>query len=142
MGIVVAVGQRGLGKESPEKAIYALAHDHEHGDGEGVCARLFPSTYLDPHLARELGVPSEDSASAQTWKAGRQQCERDFGASREFESFDFREPRVHSIRMVPIHPSAGVTRAAKASVSLDGRKAQPVHLVEYKGDWTLLLVVK
>jgi hypothetical protein len=139
---VVALGLRGLGGESREKAIYGLAHDVEHRDPEGVCARLFPTTYLDPRLARELRVPSERPGPTKTWEEGRRACERDFGARGEFDTLDFSEPRVRSIRMIPIRPRAGVTRAAIASVSIDGRELRPLQLVEYEGSWKVVFVVR
>lgn len=138
---VLAVGLGSIGGESPEKAIYALAHDVEHRDAAGVCGLLFPSTYLPAAVARKLQVPDPGPPGQGTWESSRRECDRDFGKRAEFDSFDFLDPRVHRTEMVRVEAAGGITRAALASVALHGGRPQPVKLVEYRGSWKIVFEV-
>ena len=119
---VVLLGLRGTGEESPEAAIYGLAHAAEHRDREEACGRLFPSKLLPKSVARALGVSRARS---------RGDC------SREFETLDFDDPRVRDVRRVDIRASSGVTAAATASVLL-ANEPERLALVAYRGRWRVV----
>lgn len=141
IGVAVAVGLRGRGTESPEKAIYALAEAVEHRDAEEVCDRLFASVLLPRPLARELGVPEGDPGTPSAWEAERAECAREFGRNREFESLGFDDPRVRKVRTLPITPIDGIRRAASARATLGpSDRPQTLKLVDYRGSWKVVFI--
>lgn len=142
VAVTVVVGLRGTGQESPEAAIYSLAERLEHRDADRVCDRLFPSTSLPASIARALDVASSGDAIERSWEAERRECGREFGRRREFESFEFEDPRVLEVTSIPIRASGGLTRAAAATVTTDGGRAQTLKLVEYREQWRVVFDVK
>jgi hypothetical protein len=127
-------------EDTPEAAVYAIAHGIEHRDAETVCDRLFPSTALPRGTARALRVASAGNAST-SWEDDHRACLRDFGKNGEFESFGFEDPRVRRVTAVRIDPAGGITGAAQAMVASGQGEARPLNLVEYRGRWRLVLEV-
>jgi hypothetical protein len=141
IGVAVAVGLRGRGAETPEKAIYALAEAVEHRDAEKVCHRLFASVFLPRSLARKLRVPEGDPGTPGAWEAERAKCAREFGRSGEFDSFEFEDPRVRDVKTLPIEPIDGIRRAASARATLGGsNRIQTLKLVDYRGSWKVVFI--
>jgi hypothetical protein len=137
----VLIGLRGTGRDSPEAAIYAIAHGIEHRDADTVCDRLFPSTSLPPGIAHRLDVAGAAVSPGASWETQREECGREFGNNGEFESLDFEDPRIRSIVDVRIEPSGGITRAARATVTLGTGRPQRVPLVEYRARWRVVFAV-
>jgi hypothetical protein len=141
-GLVAAVllGSYALSRskdETPEKAIYGLAHDVEHADVRGVCDRLFPSGVLPDAIARALGLPSEPSRDR--WETQHLRCLREFGSGGAFGTSGFVEPRVRSVSRVGVKPEGGVTAAATALVAFDRKPPATVKLVEFRGKWRVVV---
>ena len=137
VAVTVVVGLRGTGQESPEAAIYSLAERLDHRDADRVCDRLFPSTSLPASIARALDVAGAGGAVERSWEAERRECGR-----RELESFELEDPRVLEVTSIPIRASGGLTRAAAATVTTDGGRAQTLRLVEYREQWRVVYEVK
>jgi hypothetical protein len=134
---VAAYGFSRSGDESPERAIYGLAHDLEHADAEGACARLFPSGALPPAAAEALGV--DRGRDRTSLEVEDRRCLRDFGRAEGLAPLDFEDPRVRSVRRVRVEPQAGVTSAATAQVSFGGDAPIAVKLVALRGKWRVVL---
>jgi len=143
-GIVVAVALVAVafsrsGEETPERAIYGLAHDLEHAEVEGVCERLLPTRALPAATARAFGLATGTGGTAQRdWDAEHRRCVRELGRTGGFETIDFEEPRVRSVSRVRVQPQGGVTAAATALVALGGEAPTTVQLVEFRGKWRVV----
>jgi len=137
-GALVAFALLRLGEETPERAIYGLAHDVEHAEVEGVCERLFPARALPAATARALGLAAGTGGMAADWDAEHRRCLREFGRNGEFATIGFEEPRVRSVSRLRVQPEHGVTAAATAVVALDGDAPTKVELVEFRGRWRIV----
>jgi hypothetical protein len=133
---VVRVGLRGADVESPEKAIYAVAHGLELRDGEGVCGRLFASTALPATVARRLRVAEPDRAGTQAWARDRRRCVREFDG--QVHGLDFADPRVQRVTIQQLPPGGAITRTAIARVRFGRGHARTVQLVEHNGTWKVV----
>ena len=135
LAFVVAIALAACGDETPERAIYNLAHDLEHDDIAGVCERVFPSEEVPRQIADTLSL--EGTASGR--RGVTFDCEGAFAADGSLRSLDFDEPRVRSATVVPIRQSAGITSAALAEVALDGGEPRSVPLVRAGGKWRVVV---
>jgi hypothetical protein len=126
-------------EETPLRAIYEIAHELEHEDAEGVCARLFPSGLLPPTIATALGGPPEHSGASLRWEAENARCVRQLGHSGAYAHFSFERPIVRGVEDVAVRPRGGITAAARARLELDGQKERIVRLVGFRGLWRLVI---
>jgi hypothetical protein len=132
---VLAITFAACGDETPERAIYNLAHDLEHEDIAGVCERIFPSEEVPRQIAGTLSLESRA-----TGRRGLTfDCRGAFAAEGSLRALEFHEPRVRSATVVPIRHSAGITGAAIAEVALDGAEPRSVPLVRTGGKWRLVV---
>jgi hypothetical protein len=138
---IVLIGLRGAGGDSPEAAIYAIAHGVEHRNADTVCERLLPSTLLPEEVARTLDVTTNGGSPGASWESEHEACIRQFGKRGEFESLGFEDARVREVTDVPVTPVGGVTKAARALVSLEAEEPRPLPLVRYRGRWRLVFQV-
>jgi len=122
------------GGDSPAKAVYAFAHDVEHGLVAKACSRIYEWDRLPPQLARVLDVGTVRGASSQGASA-----ERDCADRLGVVDVDFHEPRVHDVRMLDVDPQGGIERVAIASVALGGKPRVAIPLVERDGSWYVVL---
>ena len=120
------------GEETPERAIYAIAHDLEHDGYEDACRRLYPGSRLPAAVQRSLGFERGPS-----WVPGESSCRRAF-ESGSLADFTLVEPRVRAVSARSIRGSAAVTAVATAQVAIDGEPPVPVRLVELGGRWRVV----
>jgi hypothetical protein len=130
------------GGETPARAIYALAHDLEHEVVDGTCERLFPSTLLPVRIAAALRISNAGESPVSDWDRERARCTREFGRRGEFDSLEFHEPLVRSVKRVWIAEQDEISAAALARVSLDGDPPETIPLVEFRGKWRIVSVVR
>ena len=119
-------------EESPERAIYALAHALEHDDLSGACERLYPSSRLPPDVRAALNVdPGAD------WAPEQASCQRalDRGSLADYR---LDEPRVRDVSTPSFDPIEGITAIATAQVALDGGRPVVIRLVETGGRWRVV----
>lgn len=109
---LVAVALSRSDEETPERAIYNLAHDVEHVDVWGVCERLFPRSALPPLASERLDLPAGRAGAS--WDAEHRRCLRRFQQRSELETLGFEDPRVRSVRRLSVTPQQGVTSVATA----------------------------
>lgn len=133
--ILIVLAVVACAEESPERAIYALAHDLEHEGTAGACERVYPSRELPGQVATAL--------SLRTGAAGRRgpafDCSGAFGSEGQLRSLHLEEPRVRSVAEVEVEPTAGITAAATAQVAISGAEPVTVKLVEFEGTWRVLV---
>ena len=120
------------GEETPERAIYAVAHDLEHDGYESACERLYPGSRLSPAVRRALGFEQ-----GPTWAPGGASCRRAF-ESGSLAEYTLVEPRVRSVSTRPLRGSGAVTAVATAQVAIDGERPVSVRLVELDGRWRVV----
>lgn len=120
------------GEETPERAIYAIAHDLEHDGYAGACQRLYPGSRLPPAVRRAL-----DFEQGPSWAPGDASCQRAF-ESGSLADFTLVEPRVRSVSTRSIRESGAVTAVATAQVAIDGERPVSVRLVELDGRWRVV----
>jgi hypothetical protein len=140
--MLLLAGAAGCGGETPTRAIYALAHDLEHEVVDGTCERVFPSTLLPAPIADALQIAEAEAGGTGGWDREQARCKRQLGRRGEFESFEFHEPLVRSVETVPVAPKDGITGAARARVALDGAAPTTIPLVEFRGKWRVVFVVR
>jgi hypothetical protein len=140
--VLLSYAAIGCGGETPARAIYALAHDLEHEVVDGTCERLFPSTLLPLPVADALHLSYAGEGGAGNWDREQAQCIREFGRGEEFESFELDEPLVRSVKPVKIAPQDEISAAALARVTLDGASPETIPLVEFRGKWRVVFVVR
>jgi hypothetical protein len=125
----------GCGGDSPAKAVYAFAHDVEHGLVVRACSRVYEPERVPPQLARALDLEKvRDGASSDGALAGSECVQRLASAD-----VDFHEPRVHDVRVLDVDPQGGIDRVAIASVAFDGESRVAVPLIEQGGRWYVVL---
>ena len=120
------------GDETPERAIYAIAHELEHDDYEGACRRLYPGSRLPAAARRALEFEQGPS-----WAPGAASCRRAF-ESGSLADFTLVEPRVRAVSTRSIGGSEAVTAVATAQVAIDGERPVSVRLVELDGRWRVV----
>jgi hypothetical protein len=130
----VAAATSGCGDETPERAIYALAHDLEHGAHKGACGRLFPGSSLPPQARRALALERDAGPSWSPDEAGCQGA-LDGGA---LAGYELVEPRVRSVSLRPLEPSEAVEAIATAQVALDGRRPVTLKLARVDQCWRVI----
>jgi hypothetical protein len=132
--LAAAVAASGCGEDTPERAIYALAHDLEHGAYKGACGRLYPGASLPPEARRALGL---DQVAGQSWSPDETSCRRalDGGA---LAGYGLVEPRVHSVTSRSLERSGDVEAIATAQVALEGRRPVPVRLALVDQRWRVV----
>jgi hypothetical protein len=111
----------------------------------GFCGKAFPSVFLPPHLARQIGVPEGQPGTPSAWDRAKRECVAN--ARREGFSGGFRRvPRltIKAVRLGgPVTNAGGISRTASATAELTQRGKRARHtfqLVRYQGDWKVVLV--
>ena len=132
----VMVGLPDAGEESPEAAIYEIAHEVEHRDAEGVCDRLLPASKLPAPVASGLGLVR----AGEKMEVPSSECANDLG-ERAFRLFALGDPRVRKVADVVVESSNGITRGAIATVEFGRGKRRELRLVQYYGRWRLVLTL-
>ena len=120
------------GEETPERAIYAIAHELEHDDYEGACRRLYPGSRLPAVARRAL-----DFEQGPSWAPGEASCRRAF-ESGSLARFALVEPRVRAVTKRSIRGSDAVAAVATAQVAIDGEPPTSVRLVDLDGRWRVV----
>jgi hypothetical protein len=133
--VLAIAAMAGCGDETPERAIYALAHDLEHGAYRGACGRLFPSARLPGEAQRALNVSAEERPS---WdQEDEANCRRAL-VSGALADYELVEPRVRSVRTRPLDGSGNVSAIATARVALDGESPTTIRLALVKDRWRVV----
>ena len=122
------------GGETPQRAVYALAHDVEHDVVSGVCDRMLASSALPSAVADALGMPSTPGRTEVVWD--RRICERRI-AEGILENVT-EQPRVADVVHAAIPPRDGVSEVAIA-VLVDGAARARIPLVRYRGAWRVVV---
>ena len=135
MPLLATVAVVGCGDETPERAIYAVAHDLEHGAYRGACGRLFPSARLPMEARRALDVTSTD---ARTWDPDDEASCRRALESGSLANYELVEPRVRSVKTRSLEGSGEVTAIATARVALDGQSPTTIRLALVKERWRVV----
>jgi hypothetical protein len=135
---LLGVALAGCGEETPLRAIYEIAHDLEHRDAEGVCARLFPGALLPPRVATAVGLPPGHGHVA-SWDSERRRCVRDLGRHGDYAGFSFEAPIVRGVEDVAVPAQDGITAVARARVQLEHEPERTRALVEFEGVWRLVV---
>ena len=130
--ILSAVVVSACGEETPERAIYAIAHDLEHDGYEGACRRLYPGSQLPAAARRAL-----DFEQGPSWAPDEASCRRAF-VSGSLADFTLVEPRVRAVSTRSISEAEPVTAVATAHVAIDGERPVSVRLVELDGRWRVV----
>lgn len=130
LGLAVALGLRDVGDDSPEQAIYALAHAIEHENADGACSRL-----LDPD---DVPRAARDVLEVTGGTTTRRPCEERFSSPADYDAFGFEEALVDELRTVEVPDGGGVSAAAVADVRLDGTRRERVVLVHHEGRWKVV----
>ena len=132
IGVLAGVALAGCAEESPERAVYALAHALEHGDLSGACERLYPSSRLPGEVRRELNIdPGTD------WAPEQASCRRALGHG-SLSDYTLDEPRVRAVSAPAFDPVGEITAVATARVALDGGRPVVIRLVETGGRWRVV----
>ena len=92
--LLIVVALPGCGQQSPERAIYGIAHDLEHRSYASACERLFASALLPRETAAQLQIKAGGRAQPSSWTAENARCTAEIGRSGRYADFDFSEPRV------------------------------------------------
>jgi hypothetical protein len=132
--LAVAAASSGCGEETPERAIYALAHDLEHGAHKGVCGRLFPGGSLPRQARRALALERDLGPG---WNPDEASCRRAL-AGGALAGYELVEPRVRSVTLRPLEPSEAVEAIATAQVALDGRRPVTLKLALVAQRWRVI----
>jgi hypothetical protein len=138
IGIVRFAVSRGNDEESPESAVYSLAHGVEHQEAEEVCERRFPLDYLPPEVADRLGVTGGGLYSTTQWEEYRVQCVNELKTNKSYDAVGFEDALVRDVSTVPVTAAEGISAAAKARVSIGGARAKTVPLVRFLGTWRVV----
>ena len=138
VGIIRFAVSRGDDPESPESAVYSLAHGVEHREAEEVCERRFPIDYLPPDVADRLGVAGGGLYSTTQWEEYRVECINDLKTNRSYDAIGFEDALVRDVSRVPVQAAEGITAAARARVSIDGEPARTLQLVRFLGTWRVV----
>ena len=125
----------GCGDETPERAIYAVAHDLEHDAYRGACGRLFPSARLPAEARRALSVSAEGGPS---WALDDEASCRRALVSGVLADYELVEPRVRSVRTRQLDRSGDVSSIATAQVALDGESPTTIRLALVKDRWRVV----
>jgi hypothetical protein len=133
--VLGALGITGCGEETPERAVYAFAHDAEHDLRDAICDRMLASTALPSETAEALGLPSSTGRRQVVWN--RRVCEQRI----EEGILDsvITEPRVQGVRDVDVEPQGGITDAAMAVLTGDGSTPTSIPVVRYEARWRVVL---
>jgi hypothetical protein len=134
---LIAGGLRGLGEDSPEKAIYSIAHGLEHDDRDEVCGRVVSELDLPAALGRSLGLSTEDQPDGDA--GAPMDCGRLFADERLAEALGLDDPRVAAVGRIDVEPVAGFDGAARATVGARGGSRRSLALVRRNGVWKLVL---
>ena len=124
----------GCGDETPERAIYSLAHDLEHGAYKGACGRLFPGTSLPSDARRALAL---DRDLVPSWRPDEAGCRRALKDG-SLAGYELVEPRVRSVSIRPLKRSNQVEAIATAQVALDGRRPVTLRLALVDQRWRVV----
>ena len=138
VGIVRFAVTRGNDVDSPESAVYSLAHGVEHQEAEEVCERRFPIDYLPDDVADKLGVPGGGLYSTTQWEEYRAECVNELKTNKSYEAIGFENALVREVSTVPVSATGGISAAARARVSIDGDRATTVPLVRFLGTWRVV----
>ena len=140
IGLVVsAFATASCGGDTPARAVYAVAHDLEHGVIDGACERIYPTRLLPVQVSAALGLPASRDGEGSSWDDERDACARRLRAPDEVNALGFREPRVHSVSDVPVTLRGDISAAAQARVAFDGAEPTLVRLVEFRGQWRVVM---
>ena len=134
--VAFSFGVSACGEETPERAIYSLAHDLEHQGYDGACERVYPRSKLGPEARKALGL---QAAAGEDWEPGQATCVEAFERG-SLANFEFVEPRVRSVDSRSLKQSGDVTAIATARVALDGSRPETVPLVQVDGRWLVVPV--
>lgn len=133
--LLVAAAVIGCGDETPERAIYAVAHDLEHGAYRGACGRLFPGARLPVEARRALDVTADDGPS---WDPDDEASCRRALESGSLADHELVEPRVRSVETRPLEGTGEVTAVATARVAVDGESPTTIRLALVKERWRVV----
>ena len=138
LGVIRFAMSRGNDPESPEAAVYSLAHGVEHREAEEVCERRFPVDYLPRDVADKLGVMAGGLYSTTQWEDYRAECVNAMKTNDAYDAVGFEDALVREVSPIAVDATGGITAAAKARVSIDGGRAKTVPLVRFLGTWRVV----
>lgn len=138
VGIIRFAQSRGNDEDSPESAVYSLAHGVEHREAEEVCERRFPVDYLPTEVAEKLGVMGGGLYSTSQWDDYRAECVSNLRTGDSYDELGFQDALVREVSPVPVPGTEGISAAAKARVSIDGERATTVPLVKFLDTWRVV----
>ena len=138
VGVVRFAASRADDEESPESAVYSLAHGVEHEEAEEVCERRFPIDYLPPEVADRLGVTGGGLYGTSQWEEYRAECVNELKTNKSYDAFGFGDALVREVSPVSVPHTGGISGAAKARVSVGGARATTVPLIKFLGTWRVV----
>ena len=100
---------------------------------------MYPTRLLPVQVSVALGLPASRGGEGSSWEDERDVCARRLRAPDEANALGFREPRVHSVTNVPVTLRGEISAAAQARVAFDGAEPTLVRLVEFRGQWRVVM---
>ena len=138
VGIVRFAASRADDGDSPESAVYSLAHGVEHEEAEEVCERRFPIDYLPPDVVDRLGLKGGGLYSTAQWDEYRAECINDLKTNKSYAAVGFEDALVREVSPVPVPRTEGISGAARARVSMGGARTTTIPLIRYLGTWRVV----
>lgn len=127
LALILYAGLHDRLADTPERAIYALAHAVEKRDAKEACKRTVPT--------RVLGSPVEAALRDLVDRRLPTGAPAGCGVAGD----DFQEARVRSVRRLsPTPRAAGVTDAAIATVRFVGGGTHRIAVAEHRGRWKVV----
>ena len=123
-------GLRDVGDDSPEQAVYALAHAIEHRDAEGACERLISVSSLPERTRIETGLAGMQALG------GR--CHARLESQASFEAFGFEDALVSDVQEMPDARDGEIATAARVRVRLEEGRTAEVVTVRAPGGWRVV----
>ena len=131
LAVAVLAGLRDVGDDSPEQAIYAVAHAVEHENAEDACERLVSAEELPAAVRAALALESNADAPARS-------CRERFALLERVGGPGFTDVLVDDVRPVKVETSGPVSGAARADVRLDRTRPARIVLVRHDGRWKVV----
>jgi hypothetical protein len=135
----VFVGLTGLEKDSPQKAIYGLAHALEHDNVADACGRLFPAGLIPPDVARGLFRTTEaQKAGPEDLAAWRPACARLVQNGEALVMYRTDRLLVSDVRTRAVPTGGLLTGAATALVRTKHTSPRTVWVVRSNATWRVV----
>jgi len=143
VAVLVAVPGCGGDGDEPDqearvkKALRDTTRAVRERDAATFCSKLFPSTALPIRLARRLDVPEGGEPSS--WGENYRECSRDYRNPAAFRDLG-PLPNLKGAKVSVGPPITGMDRITRtAPVTLPRSRGEPAKLVEFRGDWKLVI---